>query len=439
MVAIALARASDLMRQHAGGIVAKGVVDEYPAPLPGRVVELKMSEVRRLLGVDLPIAECARILRTLELGVEEIGSEALKATLPPHRLDIQEGPADLIEDIARLHGYDRLPATLLSDQLPDMQPSDIVAFEEKLRDRLVALGLQEAITYSLTTPEREAPLGLPAVDYVKLRNPISAERAVLRHSMLTGLLEAAAANLRHTDDVRLFEIGSVYLPREGQTLPDEPRRLGLVLCGNRHQEHWADGGQGPKGALDFYDLKGIVEALLADLHLSGVTYAPRKVSHLHPGKGAVLSGGSRGCAPLGSMGELHPKVAEAFDLGGRSVLVAELDLQALRGNSPARFAYSPVPRFPAALRDIAVIVEESVPAEQVAGEIRAAGGALLHDIRLFDLYRGDSIPAGTKSLAYALVYLADRTLTDREIDDAHRRVQGRLRHVLKARIRGQDA
>jgi phenylalanyl-tRNA synthetase beta chain len=439
MVPIALARASELMRLHAGGTVAKGVVDVYPAPLPGRVVELKMSEVRRVLGVDLPIAECARFLRTLEFGVEEIGSEALRATVPPHRLDIQEGPADLIEDIARLHGYDRLPATLLSDQLPDQQNNEAVLFEEKVRDRLVALGLQEVITYSLTTPEREAPLGLPAADYVKLLNPISSERVVMRNSMLTGILEVAAANLRQTDDVRLFEIGSVYLPKEGQKLPDEPRRLGVVLCGKRYQEFWADGGQTPKGALDFYDLKGVVEALLADLHLSDVSFRPAKVGMLHPGKGAELGGGFEGCFRLGALGELHPKVAEAFGLGGRAVLVAEVDLDALRLVLPARFAYSPVPRFPAALRDIAVIVEESVPAERVAAEIRAAGGVLLHDVRLFDLYRGDSIPAGTKSLAYALTYLADRTLTDREIDRAHKGIESRLRHVLKAQVRGQDA
>jgi phenylalanyl-tRNA synthetase beta chain len=440
MVPLALARASDLMRQHAGGTVAKGVVDAYPAPLPGRVLELKMSEVRRILGVDLPLAECARILRALEFGVEQVGTDLLRATVPSHRLDIQEGPADLIEDIARLHGYDRLPATLLRDQLPDMAHDPAVAFDETVRDRLVALGLQEAITYSMTTPEREAPLGLPPVDYVRLLNPINNDRVVMRQSLLTGILEMTAANLRHTDDVHLFEIGNIYLPHEGQKLPDEPRRLGIVLCGKRWQENWGDAGQGPKGNLDFYDLKGVVEALLNDLHVSDVTYAPQKVSHLHPGKGAVLSGGSRGCHRLGTLGELHPKVAEAFGLAGRAVQVAELDLDVLRKLAPARYAYSPVPRFQAALRDIAVIVEESVPAGRVAAEIRAAGGALLHDIRLFDVYRGDSIPAGTKSLAYALSYIApDRTLKDEEIKPAHQRIERRLQHVLKARIRGQDA
>jgi phenylalanyl-tRNA synthetase beta chain len=434
MVPIALARASEFMRQYAGGTVARGVVDVYPSPPPVRVVELKMSEVRRILGVDLPIEECVRILGTLEFGIELVGKEAIRATVPPHRLDIQEGPADLIEEIARLHGYDRLPATLLSDQLPAQENNEPVLFEEKIRDRLVALGLQEIITYSLTTPEREAPLGLPPVEYLTLLNPIKPERSALRHSLLTGVLETAASNLHQTNDVRLFEIGSAYLPKAGQKLPDEPRRLGIAMCGRRYGEFWGD-SEKPTGSLDFFDLKGVIEALLADLHLEGATYRPIKAPALHPGKGAEIVAGDH---VLGTLGELHPKVAEAFDLAGRSVLVAELDLEAIRSALPPRFAYDPVPRFPAALRDVAVIVEESIPAERVAAEIRAGGGPLLYAVRLFDLYRGESIPAGTKSLAYALTYLAeDHTLKEGEIEKAHERIEGRLKHVLKAEIRGE--
>jgi phenylalanyl-tRNA synthetase beta chain len=436
LVPIALARASELMRLHAGGTVAAGILDEYPAPPAARTVELKMSEVRRLLGVDIPIDEASRVLRTLEFGVEVIGGDTIKAAVPPHRLDVQEGPADLIEDLARLHGYDRLPATLLSDQLPPQENNESLLFEEKVRDRLVALGLQEIITYSLTTPQREAPLHLAQCEYVTLINPISSERVAMRHSMLTGALEAAASNLRETDIVRLFEIGSVYPPRAGRQLPDEPRRLGVVLCGKRKPEFWEEGSQTPSPMLDFFDLKGVIEALVSDLHLAATDFRSVKAPALHPGKGAEIAAGDQ---ILGTLGELHPKVAEAFGLAGRSVLVAELDLEAVRAALPARYAYSPVPRFPAALRDIAVIVEGNIPAECVETEIRAGGGALLRHVRLFDLYTGDRIPSGTKSLAYALTYIAeDRTLTEKEIERAHKSVENRLRHVLKAQIRGQD-
>jgi phenylalanyl-tRNA synthetase beta chain len=424
------------MRQHAGGAVAKGVADAYPAPRALQVVELTTKEIRRVLGMDIPLPECERILKTLEFQVERVGSDALRATVPPHRLDVQEGPADLIEDLVRLHGYDKLPESRLAEGLPEALDEADVAFEEQVRDRLAALGLQEVITYSLTTPEREAPLGLPAQEYVKILNPISAERTAMRHSLLAGMLEVAERNLKHTDDVRLFEAGSVYLPRAGQKLPDEPRRLGLVLCGKRYHDFWEDAGRTPAGNLDFYDLKGVVESLLADLHLPGVSYRPASPPMLHPGKAAEVVAGDR---VLGVLGELHPKAAEAFRLAGKAVLVAEIDLAALRAALPPRFAYTPVSTFPAALRDIAVIVEESTPAERVEAEIRAAGGALLRGVRLFDLYRGESIPAGTKSLAYALSYQAgDRTLADKEIDKAHKGIESRLRHVLGAQIRGED-
>jgi phenylalanyl-tRNA synthetase beta chain len=331
-----------------------------------------------------------------------------------------------------------LPATLLADQLPPQLGNPALAFEEKVRDLMVNVGLQEVITYALTTPEREAPLSLPPAEYVTLKNPISSDRTVMRHSLLTGVLEVAANNLRHTDDVRLFEIGSVYLPRPDAKLPDEPRRLGVVLCGKQAQEFWGEPAKGPAAALDFFDLKGVIEALADQLHLEQVAYRPApSVALLHPGQAAELVVGGKA---VGVFGQLHPKVAEPFGLGGRQVLAGELDLDAIRAALPVRYLYKSVPRFPAALRDVAVIVDESVTAERVAKEIRAAGGDLLRDLRLFDLYRGDSIAAGLKSLAYALTYQAeDRTLTDKEVDKAHKKIEDRLKHVLKAQIRGQDA
>jgi phenylalanyl-tRNA synthetase beta chain len=428
----ALGRACELMRLHAGATVCKGVADVYPAPLTPQVIDLSMKEVRRLLGLDIPREECARILSALEFKVQPVGEDALRAVGPPHRLDIQAGPADLIEDLIRVVGYDKLPATLLADELPRQATNEPLAFEERLRDLLVSLGLQEVVTYSLTTPEREAPLSLPAADYVRLLNPISSERVVMRHSVLAGVLEVLAANLRHDDDVRLFEVGSVYLPRPGERLPDEPRRLAVALCGRRRPEFWGEPGQEPV-PLDFFDLKGVVEGLADGLHLSDVTFRKAATPYLHPGRSAEVLVGGRS---LGNFGELHPKVGAAFGLDGRQVLAGELDVEALREAAPQRWRYRPVPRFPAALRDVALVVEESVPAERVEAEIRAAGGELLRGLRLFDLYRGDTIAAGHKSLAYALTYQADdRTLTDKEIEKAHNKVKDRLRHVLKAEIR----
>ncbi len=428
-------RAAQLMQRHAAGTVCRGLVDCYPASRPPQVITLEMSEVRRLLGMDFPIAEATRILRALEFQVEQTGPGTLRVVTPPHRLDIQAGSADLIEELARIYGYDRLPATLLADQLPEQHTNRPLVLEERVRDILVNAGLQEVITYALTEPSREAPLGLPAAEYVRLVNPVTSERVVMRHSVLASVLEVAANNLRHTEDVRLFEIGRVYLPRAGAKLPDEPRRLALFLTGGRQPEFWEDAGK-DEGVLDFFDLKGVVEALTADLHIAGVSYRPSSAAYLHPGRAVELVIGGK---VIGHFGQMHPKVAEAYGLGGRTVLAGELDLDALLAAVPERYAYTPVPRFPPALRDIAVIVAGAVPAERIEAEIRTAGGELLRGVHLFDLYRGESIPPGTKSLAYALTYQAeDRTLTDKEVDKAHKKIEDRLKHVLKAQIRGQE-
>lgn len=428
-------RAADLMREHARGRVARGIVDNYPAPLPAQTVALELGEVCKVLGMNFSRREAIQILRSLEFEVTEDAPDTLLVKGPPHRVDIQAGSADLIEDLIRIHGYDRLPATLMADQLPEQHGNPALVLEERARDILVSAGLQEAITYSLTMPAKEAPLGLPSMKYVELKNPISAERVVLRHTVLAGVLEVAAANLRHTADVRLFEIGPVFLPRADAKLPDEPRRLALVLTGRRAREFWGDSTGSPAAPLDFFDLKGVVEALTGDLHLLEVAYRAAQTAYLHPGRSAELVVQGK---PVGCFGEVHPKVVQAYELGDRAVLAGELDLETILAAVPERYKYTPVPRFPAALRDIAIIVPEDVTAERVVAEIRTAGGELLRGTRLFDLYRGSSIPAGTKSLAYALTYQADdRTLTDKEVDKAHGKIEDRLKHVLKAQIRGQ--
>lgn len=434
-------RAADLMRQYASGSICKGLVDNYPSPRESQVVEFDLDAMDRLLGFCIEPAEAIRILNALEYKVDPIGPRAFRVTVPTHRLDVQEGAADLIEDVVRIYGYDRVPTTLLSEPLPRQQANEPIVFEEKVRDVLVDCGLQEVVCYALTMPEKEAPILGPR-DYVTLKNPISSERVVMRQSVLASVLEIAESNLRHADDVRLFEIGFVYNPRPQNSaveskLPDEPRRLAIVLTGTAGQEFWQDGGAKEKRPLDFFELKGVIEALAEDLHLCGVTYQPAKVSYLHPGKSANLLVNGK---ILGEFGQLHPKVAQSYRLGERTVLVAELDLEALQAAAPARFSYVPVPRFPAALRDIAIVVDDSVTGDRVEAEIRTAGGDLLRGVRMFDLYRGNQIPAGTKSLAYALSYQAeDRTLADKEIDKAHKKIEDRLKHVLKASIRGKEA
>jgi phenylalanyl-tRNA synthetase beta chain len=434
MVRPAATRSAELMRRHGGGTVCPGLVDCYAAPLSPKVVELETREVKRILGIELSSEEIVRTLSALEFKIEETGPGRFRATVPPHRLDVQLS-ADLIEELARIHGYDRLPATLLHDQLPNQAGNKALDLEERVRDWLVNAGLQEVITYSLTEPSREAPLVGNSNDYVRLANPISSERVVMRRSVLSGVLEIAATNRKHSDDIRLFEIGAVYWPRPGQKLPDEPRRLALVMTGRQFPDYWKNGQvTGPK--LDFFDLKGLIEGWVMDLHLPGVAYQPSSSAYLHPGRAAEMLLEEK---QVGWFGQLHPKVANHYGIAVGAILVAEMDLDAILARVPARYHFVPVPRFPSALRDIAVVVAQMNTANQVISEIRAAGGDLLSDIRLFDLYQGESIPHGTKSLAFALSYQApDRTLTDKEVDKAHKKIEERLKHTLKAQVRGKD-
>ncbi|HEY1192414.1 MAG TPA: phenylalanine--tRNA ligase subunit beta, partial [Gemmata sp.] len=443
----AAVRAAQLFHAHAGGEVLAGVVDVYPVPLPPQVIDLDQSEIRRLLGFEIPGAEVVRVLTALQFQVEPSGEDSWVVTTPQTRLDIQVGAADLIEELARVYGYDNLPERLLPLELPEPKGNRSLELEDKVRDLLADRGLNEAITYSLSSADAEAklnpspaavPEGKGANDaFVALLNPLSPERSVMRQTLLPGVLSVVQKNLEAADSVALYELGFVYVPKAGAKLPDEPRKLAVVLCGRRAPAAWDD----PQGAVpakyDFYDLKGVVEGLAADLHLPGVSFAATNaVPWLHPMRAAELR--VNGVA-VGAFGELHPKVAEAFLLGERAVQVAELDLEAVLAAVPARYKYEPFSTFPPAKRDVAVVVADTTPAEAVLGEIRAAGGELLTGASLFDVYRGTGLPDGTKSLAFALTYQApDRTLGEKEIAKAHEKVEGRLREALNAKIRGKD-
>lgn len=443
-----LRRCIELMRQLGGGEIARGILDRYPAPPAEVTLALAPQEVERVLGLHLSGRACAGLLERVDFRCSP-PAQALAAddyttpvmvTAPDTRMDIA-GVEDLLEEIARLYGYDRIPLTLIADVLPPQRMNRDLELEEEARDLLVAAGLREIIAYALTTPAREARLlpGLPPDDrpYVTVANPISAERTVMRHTLLDAVLETLAQNAqpaRQHDRVALFEISHVYLGAEDALLPEEPRRLALALWGRRTPPHW----QGPQGdtALDFFDLKGIVEALLAGLHVPGVSFDALEAPHptYHPRRVAQLVvEGHR----AGLLGELHPRVRAAYDVPGDApVLVADLDLDLILAHVPAERKVHPVPRFPAVQQDVAIVVDADIPAARVQAVIEKAGGALLQRARLFDVYTGAPIPAGKRSLAYSLTYLApDRTLKDEDAAKVHAKIVRRLEEELGATLR----
>jgi len=426
----ALRRASELIRQLAGGQVARGFADAYPQPRERKEIPFPMREVERLLGVSVPLEEAVRILESLEFQVEALSEERLKVVVPSYRGDVSL-PADLVEEVARIKGYDEIPTTLLSGELPPQRINWSLHWERRAREVLAACGLSEVITYTLVNRrELEAfPLWGEETKHeaLTIANPIALDQNLLRTTLLPSLLKVLASNLRYHSQICIFEIGRVYLPQEGE-LPWERNTLALALAGGEEKSIWGEGK-----VIDFYDLKGVIEILLREMGIREYEFVPALHPSFSPYKAAHLLAGEEQTV-VGILGE--SQVGEAFDLGGRSVYLAEIDFEALSSKAKAERRYEPLPRYPAITQDIALVVDEEIPVRKVRRLIMEEGGALLVEARLFDLYRGAPIPRGKKSLAYSLTYRApDRTLTAAEVVKIQERIVSHLYEAIGARRR----
>lgn len=428
-------RGAQLMAALGGGWIADGIVEDYARPQPVVEVPVSAAEVRRILGLDLSQEAIIALLRRLEFGIRVEG-ETIWATAPWYRLDVTI-PADLMEEIARIYGYDAIPNTALSDELPPQRHNWAIEQEERIRDLLVAAGLEETINYSLTTVANHARLYPDAPElaptpeqFVTLANPITPERVVMRRSLIVSALENLQRNLRLTDRLACFEIGPVYLPERGDgELPTEERRLCLVMTGPRQPIGWFGGDPQP---LDFFDLKGVLEVLFEGLHAGPITYEPASLPTFGP-RCAHICLGDR---ILGVIGEVHPKVRQAYDLPAQPVVMADLALDPLLPAFQQAVRLRKFSEYPPVKEDIALIVDEAIPAAQVEALIRQAGGELLVDVHLFDLYRGKPIPPGKKSLAFALTYQSPtKTLTDADTARLRQRIVSRLEREIGAVLR----
>ncbi len=439
MASRGVSRGLELMRQWSGGVVDEGLIDEYPLPPKDVLVEISTDDVARWLGIELSAKEIATILKSLEFEVE-IKGQNLSVKTPDHRLDIGEGvigQADLMEEIARIYGYENIPETRLADALPRQRGNEELEKEERIRDVLVKLGMQEVITYRMTSEDEEAkrlPAGTSSDGkaYMELLNPSSQDRAVMRKSLLASMLEIVERNVKLRDQISLFEIGPVFQQSEEGTLPDEISRLVLAMRGPRVLPQWNNEG---KELLDFADMKGVIEDALAGLQIEKLSYAPVDHPAFHPGKSARVMLGER---QLGIFGELHPLVQGQYDLGDAPTLAASFRMEALLDAIPERFDSQAVPTYPPVIEDLAFVVAEGLPAGEMEAMIFQTGGKLLVDVRLFDIYRGEQIGAGNKSLAYTLTYQhSERTLTDEEVAKVRNKIVKRLERELSAQLRSE--
>ena len=420
----ALRRATQLMAELSDGKIARGIIDVYPGKRELKPISLTTKQVARVLGTKIKRQNLVNVLGSLGFQCEAVGPGELLVTAPYWRTDISLAE-DLVEEIARIIGYDELPITLPSGALPRYKPDPMRALIEKVSDILVGCCMQEVINYSLTSLEmlrkfktHPAPL--------KVANPITSEQEYLRTTLYPGLLQDLSSNEKHEENsIRLFEVGKVYIPRKND-LPEERHMLAAVLCGTRLDRSW----HGESEMLDFFDVKGVVETLLERLGIA-VSFEPSQDNTLIPSSRAAILVESES---VGTIGELHPRVAEIFDISSHPVYPFEIDLERLLPATATRRQYRPIPKFPVSLRDIAVIVDTATPSKSVQAIIEAS--PLVASVTLFDVYSGQQVPRGKKSLAFRILYQStSRTLTDEEVNRAQQELVSRLSQELGATLR----
>jgi phenylalanyl-tRNA synthetase beta chain len=415
----ALQRATKLLVELCGGKAAKGIIDVYPGKVERKPIRVSTAEVKRILGVEFTVEQMTETLTALGFECQaNTGTSSIVAKAPFWRSDINLS-VDVIEEVARIRGYDKIPTTLLAQSIPKQNPAPITALKRNIRNIMVGYGFQEVMNYALSgmdvltrlNPQQHKPDPLP----VRLANPMTSDQEYLRPTLRANLLSALATNKGFLDEgLRLFELGKVYVPKD-MNLPEEPDVFCAVIAGKRSENWW----QGGNGSYDFFDCKGLAYGLLAQLGISA-RYEPANDESMHPSRQTSITIQGK---QVGIIGELHPVVAGHFELPGY-VYLFELNLPAL---VPVlgQHLYTPVTKFPAIIRDVALIVDTNVTHQKIVDIIKAI--SLVTDIKLFDVYVGEQVPAGKKSMAYRLTYQSpNRTLTDDEVKKVQQQILKKL-------------
>lgn len=417
----ALNRAVQLIAELNAGEVCSGVVEVKSAAPRFRAPVLRAARLNAVLGTRLSRPTIKKYLTRLQMMAKEKGKDGLAVSPPSYRVDLKRD-IDLIEEVARLDGYERIPAVAPRAAAPQSAGNNAAAGRERSREILCGLGFTEAISLSFMGADEMDKLNWKADEpqrrAVKIRNPVSEEQAYLRTSMLPPLLRCLALNAsRGNHDVRLFELGTVFHPSDGAA-PLERERLALAAMGNRSTARWCSG---PAGC-DFFYLKGVLESLVGGV-AGQLTAARAAMPSCHPGRCARIAWRGN---EWGWLGEMHPRVAEAYGIRGR-VVFAEVDAATIYGAILGTTRYHPLPKFPSAGRDIALVADEGLEAARLISSVRDADRELIEDVELFDLFKGAQIPPGKKGLALSITLRSSRgTLTDQEIEAAMDRIRGAL-------------
>ncbi|MFH1892237.1 MAG: phenylalanine--tRNA ligase subunit beta [Candidatus Zixiibacteriota bacterium] len=417
-------RAAYLIQKYAGGKVLAGQVDCYPEPVKPILITLRPARVNNLLATDLSSPQMIDILSALEFGVKT--GKKLTVAVPSFRPDVTR-EIDLIEEIARIFGYDKVKTataaggTLLTRERPEER------FKEVLRTALTSQGCVEALTNTLIDPVKDKVVSA-LEGHIAVLKPVSAELSVLRQNLLSSFLNIISYNLnRKKSDISFFEVGRVFIP-SGDKLPNELLKLGIAFCGKEQAVHW----DRELSDYDFFDLKGVLQSISSELRIGDLKLSPKESRLLEKSMSFDVLFGKDIC---GICGEVARRAREQYDID-LPVFYAEIDMQMLYEKFSSERTFVPVPKYPSSLRDLAVIVDNDVFSADLRDEIVQSGGELVTRVELFDIYEGKPIPASKKSLAYSIEYRSDsKTLTDEEVDTVHRRIIERLTKKFSAELR----
>lgn len=417
---VAVNRACQLIEELGCGTVLNGMLDYYPQKEEVQKVTVNPVRINKLLGVNVPMDQFINILESLEFKCNLVSSEVLELEVPTFRLDITED-ADILEEIARIYGYDNIPAANLEGNATVGVKTDKQKFLDNVKANSIACGLNEILTYSFVSPRGVDKINLCKDDekrnFVKIMNPLGEETSVMRTTLIPNMLDVISTNISHkVEEVSAFECGNTFTPQEG--LPVESKKYCIGMYGKE---------------VDFFVLKGVIESVLNNVGLKGYEIEPETTNlTFHPGRCAKIVYNN---IYIGTFGELHPDVIENYNLGQR-VYVAEINIDTVFENLSLTKSYNPLPKYPSTSRDIALIVKDEVFVKQIEDIIKVNGEDLVESYKLFDVYKGSQIEEGHKSIAYSITYRSkDKTLTDEDVAKVHEKILSELSEKLNANLR----
>lgn len=427
----AIDMAASMINAIAGGKTAKGIIDIYPNRHKPEIIIFKAERAGDIIGVTISIDKLEKIFTTLGITVERGNDGILLCAPPSYRQDIRT-EADLIEEAARIHGYDNIPIGMPTAALTLASVPKRTRLARRLRETLVSAGFFEAVNYSFVSHELFTLDSNAEKKGVVILNPLAEDQSVLRDSLIPSLLDTLRRNIqKKNENVSFFEIAPAFMHADGAKLPDERWKVSGVMYGLRDGEGWNRGKEG----LDFYDVKGVIEKIFDSVAgKAAFDASPLNSTLLHPGKSAAVVVGNK---RIGFFGETHPEIMAKLDLRHPAFLF-ELDLNELLGLYDAPKKYTPVPRFPSSTRDIALIMDVNIPYRDIINLINGLGEKLIEMVEVFDVYSGGTnMPDGKKSVAIRVVYRnVERTLAGNEVDEAHARVATAAVERFKAEVRG---